>query len=182
MKLPWVEYAVPCRFGRFCIFQWLKYCVSLLTGPLSPCSSSLCLLLPFMQHASWFLWLAQLMGEFCQFQITHFIHLTDYLLILSISDYCEFLSVQISLTDASSKEEKRKKMLFCYQTCSHLLWEKSVLVIKKKFWGWRQRICKFFEITRSIYSNSERSVQFLKQNAFLTCSCRFLRSNTLEQF
>ena len=28
----------------------------------------------------------------------------------------------------------------------------------------------------------KRSVQFLKLNAFLTCSWRFLRSNTLEQF
>ena len=35
-----------------------------------------------------------------------------------------------------------------------------------KIWGWRQRITKIFEITRTIYSNSERSVQFLKQNVF----------------
>ena len=32
-----------------------------------------------------------------------------------------------------------------------------------------------------LYSNSERSVQFLKQNDFLTYSWMFLRSNTLEQ-
>ena len=38
-----------------------------------------------------------------------------------------------------------------------------------------------FEITQTIYSNSERSVQFLKNNSFSTCSLRFLRSNTLEQ-
>ena len=38
-----------------------------------------------------------------------------------------------------------------------------------------------FEITRTIYSNSKRSEQFLKQNVFLTCSWSFLRSNTLEQ-
>ena len=31
-----------------------------------------------------------------------------------------------------------------------------------------------------IYSNSERSEQFMEQNAFLTCSWRLLRSNTLE--
>ena len=35
------------------------------------------------------------------------------------------------------------------------------------------RICKIFEITRTIYWNSERSVQFLKRNAFLTCYWRF---------
>ena len=33
---------------------------------------------------------------------------------------------------------------------------------------WRPRICKYFEITRTIYSNSERLEQFLKQDAFLT--------------
>ena len=38
-----------------------------------------------------------------------------------------------------------------------------------------------FEITKTIYSNSERSDQFLKQNVFLTCSWRFLRSDILEQ-
>ena len=32
-----------------------------------------------------------------------------------------------------------------------------------------------------IYSNSEKSEQFFKQNAFSTCSWRFLRSNQLEQ-
>ena len=32
---------------------------------------------------------------------------------------------------------------------------------------WRSKICKLFVITRTIYSNSERSVQFSKQNAFL---------------
>ena len=43
------------------------------------------------------------------------------------------------------------------------------------------RISKNFEITRTIYSNSERSVQFLKQTDFLTCPWRFLKYNTLEQ-
>ena len=50
---------------------------------------------------------------------------------------------------------------------------KNVQVIEKNFW-------KVFEIPRTIYSNSERSDQFLKQNAFLTCSWRFIRSNVLE--
>ena len=43
-----------------------------------------------------------------------------------------------------------------------------------------QKIFKIFEITRTIYWNSERSVQFLKQNGFfLPGSWRF--PNTLEQ-
>ena len=47
--------------------------------------------------------------------------------------------------------------------------------------GWRPRICKCFEITRTIYSNSARSDQFLVTECFLTCSWRFLISNKLEQ-
>ena len=38
-----------------------------------------------------------------------------------------------------------------------------------------------FEITRVIYSRSERSEQFLVTNPFLTCSWMFLISNKLEQ-
>ena len=63
-------------------------------------------------------------------------------------------------------------------------WEKkNVLVIEKTFgiWGWRPRICKIFEITRTIYSNSERSEQFLVKEWFLACSWRFLISNRLEK-
>ena len=51
-------------------------------------------------------------------------------------------------------------MVFCYQNCSDLLWEKIVLVIdkkKKKNRDWRPRIFKIFEVTRTIYSNSQRS-------------------------
>ena len=57
---------------------------------------------------------------------------------------------------------------FCYQNISHLLWEIIVLVIEKNFWNssWRPRICKIFDITRIIYSNSERSEQFLLTDCF----------------
>ena len=44
--------------------------------------------------------------------------------------------------------------------------------------------CEFANFLRSlkqIYLNRERSEQFSKQNAFLTCSWRFLGLNTLEQ-
>ena len=36
-------------------------------------------------------------------------------------------------------------MVFCYQNCFDLLWEKNVLVIEKNFWGWRPKICNIFE-------------------------------------
>ena len=65
-------------------------------------------------------------------------------------------------------EFKVLAMVFCYQNCSDLLWEKKVLVIEKNFEirGWRPRIYKNFEITRTIYSNSERLEQFLVTECF----------------
>ena len=59
-------------------------------------------------------------------------------------------------------------MVVCYQNCSYLLWEKLFYWARKTFEirGWRPRICKLFEITRSIYSNSERSETFSKRSGF----------------
>ena len=47
---------------------------------------------------------------------------------------------------------------------------KIILEIQKNFWISR---LKSYEITRTIYSISEMSEQFLKQNSFLTYSWRF---------
>ena len=63
--------------------------------------------------------------------------------------------------------------------------KKIVLVFEKKIEirGWWPRIFKILENTKNnlIYLNSERSEHFLKQNAYLTYSWRFLISNILEQ-
>ena len=45
--------------------------------------------------------------------------------------------------------------------------------------GWRPKIYKFFDITRTIYSNSERPEQFLVTECFF--NWRFLTSYKLEQ-
>ena len=50
-----------------------------------------------------------------------------------------------------------------------IYWSRNFLEIP----GWRPRILKHFEITRTIYLSSERSE---------TCFWRFLRSNIVEQF
>ena len=42
------------------------------------------------------------------------------------------------------------RLVFCYQNCSYLLWEKIILVKTFEIRGWRPRICKIFEITRTI--------------------------------
>ena len=36
-----------------------------------------------------------------------------------------------------------RKMVFCYQNCSNLLWEKNVLVIEKNFWNSRLKAENF---------------------------------------
>ena len=60
------------------------------------------------------------------------------------------------------------KMVFCYQNCSDLLWEKIVLVIEKDFWNLRLKAenLQIFETTKSVGSNSERSEQYLVTECF----------------
>ena len=58
--------------------------------------------------------------------------------------------------------------------------------VRKKMFYWLRKTLKFEAegwayFKKKKCSNSKRSVQFLKQNAFLTCSWRFLRPNILEQ-
>ena len=54
-------------------------------------------------------------------------------------------------------------------------------MIEKNFEAEGREFAKLFEITRTIYSSSERLEQFLVTECFLTCSWRFLISNKLEQ-
>jgi hypothetical protein len=70
--------------------------------------------------------------------------------------------------------------VFCFQNCSDLLVRKNCSSDQEKVLKFKAEGRKFAKIL-TIYSNIERSVQFLKQNAFLTCSSWFLRCNTFEQ-
>ena len=65
-------------------------------------------------------------------------------------------------------EKQRIKMVFCYQNCFDLLWEKNVLVNEKIFWNSRLKAenLQSFEITRTIHSNSERSEECLVTECF----------------
>ena len=65
-------------------------------------------------------------------------------------------------------EEPKQEMAFFYQDCSDLLWEKVVLGFEKNFeiQGWKTRICKMFEITRTVHSNSEKLEQFFVTECF----------------
>ena len=66
-------------------------------------------------------------------------------------------------------------LVFCYQNCSDPLWEKNVLAIKKNFWNSRLKAENLQKQTVKGKNN------FWWQNAFLTCSWKFLISNKLEQ-
>ena len=48
-----------------------------------------------------------------------------------------------------------QEMVFCYQNCSDLLWEKNILVIEINFWYSK------LKNTRAIWSHSEKSKQSL---------------------
>ena len=54
------------------------------------------------------------------------------------------------------------KLVLCYQNCSDLLWGKIDLAFQKNFWNSRLKAESFknFEITKTIYWNSERSEEF----------------------
>ena len=56
-----------------------------------------------------------------------------------------------------------RNMVLCFQNCPDLLWDKIVLDIEKNFWNLRlmAKNLQNIQITRTIYSSSERSEQIL---------------------
>ena len=75
------------------------------------------------------------------------------------------------------------ELVFCYQNCSNLLWEKIVLVIEKNFWNSRLKAREFAKFLRSPeqFIQTAQGQNNFWDRFFFTCSWRFLRSNTLEQ-
>jgi hypothetical protein len=60
-------------------------------------------------------------------------------------------------------------MVFCYQNCSDLLWEKIVLVVKKNFW-FKAEGREFAKVLRSL----EQFIQTVKDpEQFLATECFF---------
>ena len=68
------------------------------------------------------------------------------------------------------------KIVFTNYEKKMFSWSKKTFEIR----GWRPRICNIFEITRTIYWNSERS-QFLEQNSFCTC-LMFMQVSQIHSF
>ena len=87
---------------------------------------------------------------------------------VSLFVYCLFVWKNKQALYLSCFNFPSKGLVFCYKNCSDLLWEKVVLVIEKKFWNSRLKTKNLqnFETTRTIYSNRERSEQFLVTECF----------------
>ena len=65
-----------------------------------------------------------------------------------------------------SNEKLFLHIIFCFQNYSDLLWEKKCYCDLEKTFeirGWRSRICKKFQISRTIYSDIESSNSNWKQ-------------------
>ena len=106
------------------------------------------------------------------------IHYKDALSIQFSNFSCMFLNPNMNyncsnLLDTRNLKEQVKKAFY---------YHKFVLTFQRlNVWIKCTSDPKNFEITRTIYSNSDRSEQFLVTESFLTCSWRFLISNKLEQ-
>ena len=68
--------------------------------------------------------------------------------------------LKISVPEVMQYSVSKIVLTFCEKKL--FSWSRNTFEIQ----GWRPRICKNFEITRTIYSNSERSDQFLVTECF----------------
>ena len=77
----------------------------------------------------------------------------------------------------------RLGLVFCFQNCSDLLWEKIVLVIKKSFWNSRltaENSQNFWDYLKNLGIRTVKGhTNFWNRMLFLTCPWRFFRSNTI---
>ena len=85
-----------------------------------------------------------------------------FLILLRFKLHC----MHMALIFDGCEDTGHETLVFLFEYCSDLLWEKIVLLFSDRentfeIRGWRLGICKIFEITRTIFSNSERSEQFL---------------------
>ena len=75
-------------------------------------------------------------------------------------------------------------MVFCYQNCSDLLWEKIVLLIEKNFWNSRlkaENLQKFWDYKNNLFEQWKVRTIFATEcflNLFLEVSQTY---NTLQQ-
>ena len=77
----------------------------------------------------------------------------------------------------------KKIMVFCFQNCSGLQWENVAQVIEKNFWNSRMQ-AKFAECFRWLeqFFRAMKSQNNFWNRMLLSCSWRFLKCNTLEQW
>ena len=74
-------------------------------------------------------------------------------------------------------------MVFWYQNCSDLPWEKIVLVIEKPFeiWGWRPRICKFFRSLEQFIQTVNSLTRKPRYSSFFSALCTDFKNVLFEK-
>ena len=75
-------------------------------------------------------------------------------------------------------------MVFCYQNCSDLLWEKIVLVFEKNFLNSRlkaENLKIYWDHLNNLFKQWKVRTLFWWQNSFSTCSWRFFRSRNFQE-
>ena len=104
-----------------------------------------------------------------QFSIVSFfqnLYMIDYHTVFSV---LRIMVISYNANSMNFNAEFLNSTRFCFLNCSvrkkMLYWSRKTFQIQ----GWRPRICKKFEIARTIYSNSEKKEQFCK-NAFKSYS------------
>ena len=88
---------------------------------------------------------------------------------------------QFILIFASFPAAVNSCIFFFLQGKGNLVLDFSLLGLAVEFWYFVFKIVLTYCEKKKSSSDREGSVQFLKQNVFLTCSWRLLRSNALEQ-
>ena len=92
------------------------------------------------------------------------------------------LYVQVSVLVLTYTLENRKNKWYSVSKIILTYCEKILFWGSRKTFeirGWRPRVCKIFEITRTIYSNSERSEQFLVTECFFNLFLQVSKSQSL---
>ena len=59
-------------------------------------------------------------------------------------------------------------MVFCYQNCSDLLWEKKILVIEKNFWNSTLKFFSSFTLnSKDLYYGNRVYLNIMNSNQFV---------------
>ena len=131
---PFLRFRIFTRW----VFRSLQGCVTSLTGPVV---FSLCLLLPSIQHISWFLWFAQLMQRILS--LLNSLYPSDWSLIDFIHKWLFWIPLSSDQFNWCIIERRRKKRCFVSKLVLTYYEEKLFLWLKISFKAEDREFAKF---------------------------------------